>query len=85
MRVIIRDASGLRHEGILLATGTNHLRITLQDHEDAVDIRFAEGQWTLDGEGPAELEALFTPGEEGEWKGLPTPFGNLGVNAASAS
>ena len=83
MRVIIRDASGLRHEGILLATGTNHLRITLQDHEDAVEVRYAEGQWTLDGEGPAELEALFTPGEE-ECKGLPTPFGNQGVTAASA-
>jgi len=85
MHLIIRDPSGLRHEGILLATGRDRLRVTLRSWEDAVQLVLVAGRWTVEGEGAAEIEAFYLPGEQADLGILPPPpSGNLEVTATTA-
>ena len=86
MHLIIRDMTGQRHEGIVLAITPDCLRVTLQTREDTIELRLIEGQWTVEGEELVEIEALFTPASEAFLESsVSAPLDNPRTNMASAS
>jgi len=51
-----------KHDGILLALSKGEMRIALEGCSDVVELREAEGHWTLDDGTPVDLDGLFTDG-----------------------
>jgi hypothetical protein len=53
---------GGKQDGILLASSKGQMRIALEGCTDVVELREAEGQWTLEDGTPVELHGMFTDG-----------------------
>ena len=62
MYIIFRDATG-RREGIVLVADQNRMRVAVQGGRDATEMELKQGQWTLDGHEPAEIESLVLLGD----------------------
>jgi len=52
-----------RQDGVLLAWSKGQMRVALGGCSDVVELREAEGQWTLDDGTPVELDGLLTDGD----------------------
>jgi len=62
MHIIIRDSNGLR-EGIVLTASQNRMRVALRGSKDTNQMELRDGQWTLEGRQPAEIESLVLQGD----------------------
>jgi len=62
MYLILRDSTGNRYEGMVLATSEHGLRIALRGGEDATELTRHQNEWTIEGDGPVEIESLLADG-----------------------
>jgi len=83
MQVTIRFENGLRVEALLLAASAERMRVALPARGDALDLRLADGRWSLES-GPAiEIEALiaFPPAaRSASWRDLPVQDAHAGAH-----
>jgi len=65
MHVILRNVSGQRIEGILLAGSESRLRIVLRELNDTVELTLAGGLWVTEEGDCMEIESLISDGQTG--------------------
>ena len=58
MYLILCDSSGNRYEGMVLATSEHGLRVALRGGEDAIELTRHQNEWTIEGNGPVEIESM---------------------------
>ena len=58
MYAIFSLSDGKLHEGLVLAVGSNRMRVALRDRPDTVELRNTGGQWRTDDGGLVELETI---------------------------
>jgi len=58
MYLILCDSNGNRYEGMILAGSENCLRVALRGGEDAFELTRHQNQWTIEGDGPIEIESM---------------------------
>jgi len=58
MNLIICDSKQRRLEGVVLAAGTNRMRVALRGIADATELRREYSQWALESGEPVNLELL---------------------------
>ena len=59
MYAIFTDLTA-RKEGVVLALGDDRLRLAVRGAQDAVELRYTDGQWTIDGGKPVQMEFVAT-------------------------
>ena len=62
MYLVIRDATGGTLDGVVLAIGTDRMRVALRGSSDTIELRRAYTQWFNDGGDRIELDALLSDG-----------------------
>jgi hypothetical protein len=75
MEMILLDASGLRTDAVLLAAGTDRLRVVLKNGKDTIELRREGEQWISEDGGAFEFDAWIA----GTWPGQETP--GLGLHS----
>ena len=58
MYLILRDATGQRHECMLMARNQNRLRVAFRGGDDAVELTREQDQWIQEDSGPVEIESF---------------------------
>lgn len=58
MYLILCDSTGNRYEGMVLAGSETRLRVALRGGEDAIELTRHQNEWTIEGDGPVEIESL---------------------------
>jgi len=63
MEMLLSYQDGQRLNAVLLAGGNGTLRIALERHPDAVELRSIEGEWFDENGRAVEIDAITTDGE----------------------
>lgn len=63
MFLILSFESGAKAEGILLAAGSDRLRVILRELNDTVELQLVEGRWVSEDGDPVEIESMICAGE----------------------
>jgi hypothetical protein len=58
MYLILRDATGQRHECMLMASDQNRLRVAFRGGDDAVELTREQDHWIQEGCGPVEIDSF---------------------------
>lgn len=74
MHAIIGFSDGTLHEGIVLAAGSNRMRIALREGHDTVELRRAGGQWKAENGTMVEFESLIDAAGIGRFTPAHTPY-----------
>lgn len=65
MEMILLDANGLRKDAVLLAAGTDRMRVALRNGKDAIELRRGSEQWICEDGSTFEIEAWIAAGGRG--------------------
>lgn len=58
MYLILRDATGQRHECMLMARNQNRLRVAFRGGDDAVELTRDQDHWIQEDNAPVEIESF---------------------------
>jgi hypothetical protein len=65
MHMILRYPTGRRVDGILLAVGTDRMRIVVRRLNETIELHLTEGQWTSENGELIEVEGCLTASNAG--------------------
>ena len=74
MYAMIGFSDGTLHEGIVLAAGSNRMRIALREGHDTVELRRTGGQWKSEDGRLVEFESLIDAAGFGRFTPAHTPY-----------
>jgi len=63
MLMSLLDDAGERNEAVLLAAGTDRMRIVVRGRKDATELRLIKDQWMSEDGDAVEIESLFNADE----------------------
>ena len=80
MEMILLDANGSRRDAVLLAAGTDRMRVALRDGKDAIELWRGGEQWISEVGSTFEIEAWIAD----VGAGMAPPSGELSLRVFAA-